>query len=99
MSLGTWGWLVLAFPLAGSIVCALLYRTPNTKLDRLSSAASAIFLSFLSGIGALLKLQDLPEEHRARSSSNAFALRAERRASTSTSASCSTRCRSSWCSW
>ena len=32
MSLGTWGWLVLAFPLAGAIVCALLYRAPNTKL-------------------------------------------------------------------
>ena len=25
MSIGAWGWLVLAFPLAGAIVCALLY--------------------------------------------------------------------------
>ena len=32
MSLGAWGWLVLAFPLAGAIVCALLYRAQNKKL-------------------------------------------------------------------
>jgi NADH-quinone oxidoreductase subunit L len=70
MSIGTWGWLVLAFPLAGSIVCALLYRNPNEKLVGYLGSA-AIFLSFLSGIGALLKLQDLPEEHRS-AVSNAF---------------------------
>src|SRR4051794_5370522 len=63
MSIGTWGWLVLAFPLAGAIVCALLYRSPNKKLVGYIGSG-AIFLAFLSGIGALLKLQDLPEEHR-----------------------------------
>jgi NADH-quinone oxidoreductase subunit L len=63
MSLGTWGWLVLAFPLAGTIVCALLYRAPNTKLTGYIGS-SAILLSFLSGIGAFAKLQDLPEEKR-----------------------------------
>jgi NADH-quinone oxidoreductase subunit L len=70
MSIGTWGWLVLAFPLAGAIVCALLYRSPNKKLVGYIGS-SAIFLAFLSGIGALLKLQDLPEEHRS-AVSNAF---------------------------
>src|SRR4051794_37513431 len=71
MSIGTWGWLVLAFPLAGAIVCALLYRSPSKLLVSYIGSA-AIFLSFLSGIGALLKLQDLPEDHRS-AVSNAFA--------------------------
>jgi NADH-quinone oxidoreductase subunit L len=70
MSLGTWGWLVLAFPLAGSIVCALLYRSPNKKLVGYIGSA-AILASFLSGLGALIKLQDLPEAHRS-AVSNAF---------------------------
>src|SRR3954447_1817096 len=69
MSIGTWGWLVLAFPLAGSIVCALLYRTDSKITGYIGSAA--IFASFLCGIGALIKLQDLPEEHRS-AVSNAF---------------------------
>jgi NADH-quinone oxidoreductase subunit L len=70
MSIGTWGWLVLAFPLAGAIVCALLYRSPSKKLVGYIGS-SAIFLAFLSGLGALIKLQDLPEEHRS-AVSNAF---------------------------
>src|SRR5215213_1539779 len=70
MSIGTWGWLVLAFPLAGSIVCALLYRLPGKKLVGYIGSA-AIFASFLCGLGALIKLQDLPEEHRS-AVSNAF---------------------------
>src|SRR5437868_6882404 len=63
MSISAWGWLVLAFPLAGCIVCALLYRGPNTKLTGYIGSA-AIFLSFLSGVGAFIKLQDLPEDKR-----------------------------------
>jgi NADH-quinone oxidoreductase subunit L len=70
MSIGTWGWLVLIFPLAGSIVCALLYRSRSKKVVGVIGS-SAIFLSFLSGIGALIKLQDLPEEQRS-AVSNAF---------------------------
>jgi NADH-quinone oxidoreductase subunit L len=70
VSLNTFGWLVLIFPLAGSILCALLYRAvPAKSLGYLGSLA--ILLSFLSGIGALAKLQDLPEEHRS-SVSNAW---------------------------
>src|SRR4051812_38894859 len=71
MSIGTWGWLVLGFPLAGAIVCSLLYRSPSKKLVGYIGS-SAIFLSFLSGLGALIKLEDLPEEHRS-AVSNAFA--------------------------
>src|SRR4051812_1976859 len=71
MSIGTWGWLVLGFPLAGAIVCSLLYRSPSKKLVGYIGS-SAIFLSFLSGLGALIKLQDLPEDHRS-AVSNAFA--------------------------
>jgi NADH-quinone oxidoreductase subunit L len=70
MSIGTWGWLVLAFPLAGSIVCALLYRSESKKLVGYIGSA-AIFASFLCGIGALIKLLDLPEEHRS-AVSNAY---------------------------
>jgi NADH-quinone oxidoreductase subunit L len=70
MSIGTWGWLVLAFPLAGSIVCALLYRTESKKLVGYIGSG-AIFASFLCGIGALIKLLDLPAEHRS-VVSNAF---------------------------
>src|SRR3954454_21712019 len=71
MSIGTWGWLVLGFPLAGAIVCSLLYRSPSKKLVGYIGS-SAIFLSFLSGLGALIKLQDLPEDHRS-AVSNGFA--------------------------
>jgi NADH-quinone oxidoreductase subunit L len=70
MTIGTWGWLVLAFPLAGSIVCALLYRIPDKKPVGYIGSAS-IFASFLCGIGALIKLEDLPEEGRS-AVSNAF---------------------------
>jgi NADH-quinone oxidoreductase subunit L len=70
MSIGTWGWLVLGFPLAGAIVCALLYRTESKKLVGYIGSG-AIFASFLCGIGALIKLLDLPEEHRS-AVSNAF---------------------------
>ncbi|MEA2438303.1 MAG: NADH-quinone oxidoreductase subunit, partial [Thermoleophilaceae bacterium] len=70
MSIGAWGWLVLAFPLAGAVVCALLYRATNKKLVGYIGSA-AILGSFLSGIGALIKLEDLPEEKRS-AVSNAF---------------------------
>src|SRR4051795_6081896 len=71
MSIGTWGWLLLGFPLAGTIVCSLLYRSPGKKLVG-AIGSSAIFLSFLSGLGALIKLEALPEEHRS-AVSNGFA--------------------------
>ena len=43
MSIGTWGWLVLAFPIAGSIVCALLYRTESKKLVGYIGSGAILF--------------------------------------------------------
>ena len=62
------GWLVLAFPLAGSILIALLWRSlPGRTAGWIGSAA--ILLSFLSAIGALVQLQDRPEHERLLTSS------------------------------
>ena len=61
MSATSYGWLVLAFPLAGCIVVSLLWdRLPG----RLSGwiASGAIFGAFLSSIGMFVKIQDRPEE-------------------------------------
>jgi len=63
MTATTYGWLVLAFPLAGAIVNGLGYK----RLGRGAAgwiATGAIGLAFVSAIGALLKLQDHPEAHR-----------------------------------
>jgi NADH-quinone oxidoreductase subunit L len=59
----TYGWLILLFPLAGSILIALGYRALPGKAAAVIGT-SAIGLSFLAAVGALLKLQDLPEESR-----------------------------------
>jgi NADH-quinone oxidoreductase subunit L len=59
----TYAWLVLAFPLAGSIAIALGWRwLPGRTAGWIGSAA--IGAAFLSALGALVKLQDLPAEER-----------------------------------
>ncbi len=63
MSATTYGWLVLAFPLAGMVAISLGWRVLPGRLPGWI-ATSAIFLAFLSSIGALVKMQDLPEEER-----------------------------------
>jgi NADH-quinone oxidoreductase subunit L len=63
MSATTYGWLVLAFPLAGTLIIALGWRVWPGRLPGWI-ATSAIFLSFLASIGALLDLLDQPEEER-----------------------------------
>src|SRR5687767_1879639 len=63
MSLETYGWLVLAFPLAGTLVIALSWRLGASKLHGYIGTL-AIFLSFLSAVGALFMLQDRGEEER-----------------------------------
>ena len=63
MSATSYGWLVPAFPLAGTIVIALGWRVLPGRLPGWI-ATSAIFLAFLSAIGALLDLLDRPEEER-----------------------------------
>jgi NADH-quinone oxidoreductase subunit L len=63
MSATSYGWLVLAFPLAGTLILALGWRVWPGRLPGWI-ATSAIFLSFLASIGALLDLLDQPEEER-----------------------------------
>jgi len=59
MSATTYAWLVIAFPLAGSIVIALGWRSlPGRTAGWIGSAA--IGLAFLNAIAALVQLQDKP---------------------------------------
>ncbi len=59
----TYGWLVLAFPLAGSLLIAFGYRAlPGRSAGWIGTAA--IGLSFLASIGMLTQILDLPVEDR-----------------------------------
>jgi NADH-quinone oxidoreductase subunit L len=63
VSATSYGWLVLAFPFAGSMTIALLYRKlPGRSAGWIGTAA--IGLAFLASIGMLVKILDLPVEHR-----------------------------------
>src|SRR4051794_19179412 len=64
MSATSWGWLVLVFPLVGTVLCSLLYRFPGRQplVGWLGSAA--IGLSFASGIAMFLQLMDKTPEER-----------------------------------
>jgi NADH-quinone oxidoreductase subunit L len=64
MSATTWGWLVLAFPTAGTIVCALGFRAvPGRATGWIASLA--VLASFACGVGALVALQDRAPHARA----------------------------------
>src|SRR3712207_5663299 len=68
MSATTAGWLVLALPLAGTILISLLWRAlPGRTAGWIGTAA--IFGSFAFAIVALLDMQDHPEKERHFSSS------------------------------
>ena len=63
MSATTFGWLVLAFPVAGLLITSLGWRVlPGKSAGWIASAA--ILGSFLASIGALIDLQDHPAEER-----------------------------------
>jgi NADH-quinone oxidoreductase subunit L len=63
LSVTTYGWLVIACPLAGSIVIALGWRVlPGRAAGWIGSAA--IFLAFMNALGALVQLQDRPAAER-----------------------------------
>jgi NADH-quinone oxidoreductase subunit L len=63
VSATTYGWLVVGFPLAGSLIIALLWtRLPGRTAGLIGS--SAIFLAFLSAVGMLVQLQDKPADQR-----------------------------------
>jgi len=58
-----YGWLVLIFPLAGTLIIALGWRIlPGKTAGWIGTGA--IFASFVSAIGGVTMLQDKPEEHR-----------------------------------
>jgi NADH-quinone oxidoreductase subunit L len=68
MSATTYSWLVLAFPLAGSLICGFGYRSlPGRSAGWI--ATGAIFAAFISAIGALFMLLDHPTEERELTSS------------------------------
>jgi len=61
--MSTFGWLVLAFPLAGAVLIGLTYRVlPSRAHGWLGTLA--IFLAFLSAVEMFLKLQDRPEDSK-----------------------------------
>jgi len=60
----TYGWLVLGFPLAGTLVVALGWRVLPGRLPGWI-ASGAIGLSFLAALGMLFELIDRPEDSRA----------------------------------
>ena len=63
MSATTYGWLVLAFPLAGSLVIAFGYRVlPGRSAGWI--ATGAIFAAFVSAIGMLTMLLDHAADER-----------------------------------
>ncbi|MFL5970687.1 MAG: NADH-quinone oxidoreductase subunit L [Gaiellaceae bacterium] len=63
MSPADYGWLVLGFPLLGTLVLAFGWRwLPGRSAGWIGSAS--IFASFVSALGALQQLQDRPESER-----------------------------------
>ncbi|MGH2837847.1 MAG: proton-conducting transporter membrane subunit, partial [Thermoleophilaceae bacterium] len=63
MSPADYGWLVLGFPLLGTLVLALGWRAlPGRSAGWIGSAS--ILASFISALGALQQLQDRPAEER-----------------------------------
>src|SRR5271167_301671 len=63
MSTTTYGWLVLAFPLLGTLVTAFGFRVlPGRSAGWI--ATGAIFLAFLAALGALISLQGHSPAHR-----------------------------------
>jgi NADH-quinone oxidoreductase subunit L len=63
MTAAGWGWLVLAFPLAGCVVTSLGWRwLPGRSAGWIASGA--VLGAFVSAIGAFVQLHDRPPEDR-----------------------------------
>jgi NADH-quinone oxidoreductase subunit L len=62
MSPTTWGWLVLLFPLLGTITIGLGFRTYSRAAGVIGTAA--IGLAFVCAVGALIALLDRTGSHR-----------------------------------
>ncbi len=63
MSAATWGWLVLLFPLLGSLVIGFGFRVLPTRAAGLLGIG-AVAAAFVCGIGALVAIQGEPSESR-----------------------------------
>jgi NADH-quinone oxidoreductase subunit L len=63
VSATTFGWLILAFPLAGSLTIAFGFRAWQGRAAGVIGTA-AIGLAFLASIGALIELLSLPKEEQ-----------------------------------
>ncbi|MBK5232315.1 MAG: NADH-quinone oxidoreductase subunit L [Thermoleophilia bacterium] len=63
MSAATWGWLVLLFPLLGSVLIGFTFRKIPPKAAG-AIGIGAIAAAFLCGIGALIAIQGEPSESR-----------------------------------
>src|SRR3954454_10707264 len=61
MSLTTYGWLVLALPLGGSLLISLTYRALPQRIHGIIGTL-AILLSFLSAVAMFLALRDRGED-------------------------------------
>jgi NADH-quinone oxidoreductase subunit L len=67
MTTTTYGWLVLAFPLLGTLITAFGYRFFQKSLPPNTAGwigTAAIFLAFLAALGALISLQGHAPDHR-----------------------------------
>jgi NADH-quinone oxidoreductase subunit L len=67
VSATTWGWLVLAFPLAGTLATGIGFRRLGGRDSNLAAGwlgTGAIFLAFVCAIGALLSIQSHAPAHR-----------------------------------
>jgi NADH-quinone oxidoreductase subunit L len=63
MTQTTYGWLVIAFPLLGTLTIGFGYRVlPGRSAGWIGTGA--IFLAFLAAIGALIEMQGLAPAHR-----------------------------------
>jgi NADH-quinone oxidoreductase subunit L len=63
MAQTTYGWLVLAFPLLGTLIIGLGYRRlPGRSAGWIGTGA--IFLAFLAALGALITMQGHAADHR-----------------------------------
>ena len=67
MSITTYGWLVLIFPLAGAILIGLTFKALPQRVHGVIGIL-AIFLAFLSAVGMLIKLGDRSRGAASRSS-------------------------------
>ena len=61
MTITTFGWLVLIFPLAGATIIGLTFKALPQRVHGVIGTL-AIFLAFLSAVGMLIKLGDRAEE-------------------------------------